>query len=60
MPGASPPTRKAADTATAAALLAAALPRLEAVRADSHADPWNEQAYQDGSALRAKLATAGR
>ncbi|MGE3173779.1 MAG: protein kinase [Planctomycetota bacterium] len=40
-------------------LLDRALQLLDAVRADSHADQWNEQAYRDGRALLERL-TDGR
>lgn len=50
----------AGDAAGAAALFAAAMPRLEAVRADAHADQWDEPAYREGPALQERLAAARR
>ncbi len=50
----------AADPATARPMLAAALPRLEAVRAATPADLWDEQALDDGRALQEQLAPTGR
>jgi len=50
----------ATDAAAARSLLAAALPRLEAVRAATPADLWDEQAWNDGRALQEQLAPTGR
>ena len=50
----------AGDTEAARALLATALPRLEAVRSITLADLWDESAWRDGQALHARLATTDR
>jgi serine/threonine protein kinase len=50
----------ATDVAAATELLAATLPRFDAVRADTPADQWDEAAYGEGKVLQAKLAAAGR
>ena len=48
------------DTPRALELLAAALPRLEAVRDTAHADQWDEVAWRDGRELHDLLATKDR
>lgn len=50
----------AGDPAAARPLLAAALPRLQAVRTASPADLWDEQVWNDGRALYEQLTTTGR
>ncbi|MBL9078412.1 MAG: serine/threonine protein kinase [Planctomycetes bacterium] len=50
----------AADATAARPLLAAALPRLEAVRAVTPADLFDEQVLSDGRALQAQLPTTDR
>jgi tetratricopeptide (TPR) repeat protein len=50
----------AGDVEAARSLLAAALPRLDAVRAKTHADLWDERAWRDGRALHGQLAATGR
>ena len=48
------------DRDAARTLLTAALPRLEAVRAITLADQWDESAWRDGRALLDRLQAAGR
>ncbi len=50
----------AGDREGARTLLAAALPRLEAVRAITLADLWDESAWRCGLALQERLQTTGR
>lgn len=45
----------AGDEARARELVEAALACLDAVRAEAHADLWDEAAYTAGTALRARL-----
>jgi serine/threonine protein kinase len=53
-------TAAAGDTVAALPLLATALPLLDALRADTHADQWDDQALAGGRALHAKLAGNSR
>ncbi len=53
-------TAAAGDATAALQLVTGALPRLDAVRAETPADQWDEPAYRDGVALRERLATTGR
>ena len=50
----------AGDATAAMDLLATSLPRLDAVRAEAHADQWDETACVDGHLLHALVLGARR